>query len=167
MKFLHLIWSNLKRKKLRTSLTVLSIFVAFLLFGLLCSIKEAFTAGVSMAGADRLIVRHKVSLIMNLPQSYEARMRSIAGVKDVSHWTWFNGIYQNDSKNFFGTFPVDPEELLRVHHEILLPEDQKQAWLQKRTGAIIGKQLAERMKWKIGDRIPLVSPIWPRKGEGA
>jgi putative ABC transport system permease protein len=167
VKFFPLVWANLKRKKMRTLLTVLSIFVAFVLFGMLCAIKEAFSAGVSMADADRLIVRHKVSLIMNLPKSYEARMRSIAGVKDVSHWTWFNGIYQADSKNFFGTFPVDPEELLRVHTDILLPEDQKQAWLQKRTGAIIGKQLAERMKWKIGDRIPLISPIWPRKGDQA
>lgn len=167
MKFLSLVWSNLKRKKLRTALTLLSIFVAFLLYGLLCTIKEAFTAGVSMADADRLIVRHKVSLIMELPVSYQTRIAQIPGVNTVSHFTWFNGIYQNEPKNFFGSFPVDPEPFLAIFPEFSLPEDQKQAWLKTRTGAIIGQGLADRFKWKIGDRIPLVSPIWPRKGDGA
>src|SRR3954467_14696340 len=99
MKFFALVWSSLKRKKTRTILTLLSIFVAFILFGLLCTIKEAFTAGVTMAGADRLIVRHKVSLIMNLPVSYAARIQNLPGVDSVTHFTWFNGIYQNEPKN--------------------------------------------------------------------
>src|SRR5256714_6973893 len=167
MKFLYLVWSNLKRKKLRTSLTLLSILVAFLLFGLLCAIKEAFTGGVSAAGADRLVVRHKVSLIMTLPFTYRARMDQTPGVDLVSHATWFNGIYQNEPKNFFGTFPVDPQRLLAMFPEIVLPAEQKQAWLKTRTGAIVGRQLVDRFKWKIGDRVPLVSPIWPRKGDQA
>ncbi len=167
MKFLFLVWSNLKRKKLRTTLTVLSIFIAFVLYGLLCALKEAFTAGVTMAGADRLIVRHKVSLIMTLPVTYGARMERIAGVTSAVHWTWFNGVYQNEPKNFFGSFPVNPEPFLAMFPEYLLPDDQKQAWLKKRTGAIVGRTLAERFQWKIGDRVPLTSPIWPRKGEGA
>ncbi len=165
MKFLSLIWSNLKRKKLRTSLTLLSIFVAFVLFGLLCTLKEAFTAGVSMAGADRLIVRHKVSLIMTLPVTYAARMQQIPGVAATAHCTWFNGIYQNEPKNFFGSFPVDPAQFLAMFPEYLLPEDQQKAWLSRRTGAIVGRLLAERFHWKIGDRVPLTSPIWPRKGD--
>ena len=115
MKYLHLIWSNLKRRKLRTFLTLLSIFIAFVLFGLLCAIKEAFTAGVTMAGADRLIVRHRVSLIMNLPAAYQARMERIPGVDLAMHWTWFNGIYQNEPKNFFGTFPMKPEALFSMY----------------------------------------------------
>jgi putative ABC transport system permease protein len=167
MRFLSLIGSNLKRKKLRTSLTVLSIAVAFVLFGLLCALKEAFTAGVSMAGADRLIVRHKVSLIMTLPVSYETRIERIAGVAAAVHWTWFNGIYQNEPKNFFGSFPVNPEPFLTMHPEYLIPEDQVQQWLQTRTGAVVGRTLAERFDWKIGDRVPLMSPIWPREGEEA
>jgi putative ABC transport system permease protein len=168
MKFFSLIWSNLKRKKLRTALTLLSIFVAFMLYGLLCTIKEALTGGVTMAGADRLIVRHKVSLIMNLPVTYGDRMERIPGVASAVHFTWFNGIYQNEPKNFFGTFPIsDPESFLAMYPELLLPEEQKQVWLKTRTGAIIGRQLADRFKWKIGDRIPLVSPIWPREGDGA
>ncbi|HEY0550773.1 MAG TPA: ABC transporter permease, partial [Verrucomicrobiae bacterium] len=167
MKFLSLVWSNLKRKKLRTSLTTLSILVAFLLYGLLCTVKQAFTGGIDMAGADRLIVRHKVSLIMTLPVTYKERMERLPGVDSAVHMTWFNGIYQNEPKNFFGSFPTDPEKLLSIYPEIVLPEEQKQAWLKTRTGAIVGRQLVERFKWKIGDRIPLMSPIWPRKGDGA
>src|SRR6266446_3484380 len=136
MKFFSLVWSCLKRKKLRTILTLLSIFVAFVLYGLLCTIKEAFTAGVTMAGADRLIVRHKVSLIMTLPVAYKERMERIPGVGTVTHFTWFNGIYQNEPKNFFGTFPFELESFLRIYPEYRLPEDQKQAFLKTRNGAI-------------------------------
>ena len=167
MKFLYLVWSNIKRRKLRTSLTVLSIFVAFLLFGLLCTIKEAFTAGIDLAGADRIIVRHKVSLIMTLPVTYGPRMERIPGVTAATHCTWFNGIYQNEPKNFFASIPVEPEPFLAMYPEYLLPDDQRQAWLKTRTGAIAGRVLAERFKWKIGDRVPLTSPIWPRQGDGA
>lgn len=168
MKFLSLVWGNLRRKKLRTSLTLLSIFVAFVLFGLLCAIKEAFTAGVTMAGADRLVVRHKVSLIMTLPETYGPRMEQMPGVASAVHMTWFAGIYQNEPKNFFGSFPVsDPEKFLAMYPEFVLPEDQKQAWLKTRTGAVVGRALLERFQWKIGDRVPLTSPIWPREGEGA
>ena len=167
MKFLYLIWSNLKRKKLRTSLTLLSIFVAFVLFGLLCTIKEAFTSGITMAGADRLIVRHKVSLIMTLPVAYQTRMERIPGVASVVHFTWFNGIYQDEPKNFFGSFPTHPEALFAIYPELLVPDEQKQVWLKTRTGAIIGRSLEKRFKWKIGDRVSLKSPTWRRKGEGA
>src|SRR5262245_46838024 len=155
MKFLSLIWGNLKRKKTRTSLTLLSILVAFILYGMLCAIKEAFTAGIAMAGADRLIVRHKVSLIMTLPVTYEARMERIPGVASAVHLTWFNGIYQNEPKNFFGSFPTDPEEFLAMYPEFILPADQKTAWLTTRTGAIAGRALIDRFHWKLGDRLDL------------
>ena len=167
MKYFSLVWSSLKRKKSRTILTLLSIFVAFILYGLLCTVKEAFTAGVTMAGADRLIVRHKVSLIMALPVSYQARMQNIPGVDTVTHFTWFNGIYQNEPKNFFGSFPFELESFLKIYPEYTLPEDQKQAFLKTRNGAIAGRSLVNRFKWKIGDRISLVSPIWPNKSGGA
>ncbi len=159
MKFLGLVWSNLKRKKLRTALTVLSILVAFLLFGALCAIKAAFTAGVTLAGRDRLIVRHKVSIIQSLPQSYEQRIANVPGVDAVSGQSWFGGIYQ-DPKNFLATIPVDPEKHLNMYPEILLPAEQKQAWLKMRNGAIVGQVSADRFKWKIGDHVPLTSPIW-------
>src|SRR5437899_11143359 len=159
MKFLYLVWSNLKRKKLRTSLTLLSILVAFVLFGFLSAIKQALTGGVAMAGADRLIVRHKVSIIQLLPESYKARMERIPGVDLATHQTWFGGVYQ-DPKNFFMQNPVVPEEFLEMHPEMVLPADQKQNWLSTRTGAIVGRKTADRFHWKIGDKVPIQSPIW-------
>ena len=162
MKFLHLIWGNLMRKKLRTSLTLLSILVAFVLFGFLCAIRQALVGGVALAGADRLIVRHKVSLIQLLPESYQARMERIPGVAATSHQTWFGGIYQ-DPKNFFMQNPVVPEEFMKMFPEFILPPDQMKAWLATRTGAIVGRKTAERFHWKIGDKVPIMSPIWLRK----
>lgn len=162
MKFLHLIWGNLKRRKLRTSLTLLSILVAFVLYGLLCAIKQALIGGVELAGADRLVVRHKVSIIQLLPESYKARMERIPGVEIAVHQTWFGGVYQ-DPKNFFMQTPVVPEEFLSIHPELVLPAEQKQAWLKTRTGAIVGRNTADRFKWKIGDKIPIMSPIWGRR----
>jgi len=167
MKFLSLIWSNLKRRKLRTALTVLSIFVAFVLYGLLCTLNHAFTGQIAVAGVDRLVVMHRVSLIRQLPEAYKARMERIPGVASAVHFTWFNGIYKNEPKNFFASMPTEPEGFLAIFPEILLPEEQKQAWLRTRSGAIAGRSLANRFKWKIGDRIALVSPIWERKGDGA
>jgi putative ABC transport system permease protein len=166
MRFLPLLWSNLKRKKLRTVLTVLSILVAFILYGFLCAIKQALTGGVSLAGADRLVVRHKISIIMSLPESYTQRISRIPGVAAVSHQTWFGGIYQ-DPKNFFAMMPVEPEPFLKMFPEFILPEDQKEAWLRTRTGIIVGRATAERFKWEVGDRIPIQSPIWQRAGAGA
>lgn len=159
MKFFYLTWSNLKRKKLRTALTLLSIVVAFVLFGFLSAIKQALTGGVNIAGANRLIVRHKVSIIQLLPESYKARMARIPGVSLVTHQTWFGGIYQ-DPKNFFMQNPVMPEEFLKMYPEMILAPEQKQAWLQTRTGAIVGRKTAERFGWKIGDKIPIQSSIW-------
>jgi putative ABC transport system permease protein len=159
VKFLHLIWCNLRRKKLRTSLTLLSIVVAFVLFGFLSAIKQALVGGVAMAGADRLIVRQKVSIINLLPVSYEARMNRIPGVDFTTHQTWFGGIYQ-DPKNFFMQNPVEPENFLKMHPEIVLPPEQMKAWLATRTGAIVGRRTAERFHWKIGDKVPIQSTIW-------
>ncbi len=166
MKFLFLIWSNLKRKKLRTILTLLSVLVAFVLFSLLSALKLALAGGVVMADANRLIVRHRVSFIQPLPYAYMARMARIPGVSAISHTTWFGGIYQ-DPKNQFGTFPVEPHLFLPMNPEIILPESQKEAWLKTRTGAIVGRRLAERFKWKIGDRVPLTSPFVQSKSGGA
>ena len=162
MKFWHLIWSNLRRKKTRTVLTLLSIVVAFVLFGFLSAIKQALTGGVVLEGANRLIVRHKVSIIQMLPQSYQQRMERIPGVATATHQTWFGGIYQ-DPKNFFMQNPVIPEEFLDMHPEMVLTADQKQAWLKTRTGAVVGRKTAERFNWKIGDKVPIQSSIWSQK----
>jgi putative ABC transport system permease protein len=163
VKYAHLIWSNLKRKKLRTGLTVLCILVAFVLFGLLMAIKQALAGGVKMAGADRLIVRDKVSIIQLLPESYKARMERVPGVALATHQTWFGGIYQ-DPKNFFMQCPVIPDEFLSMHPEMILPPEQKQAWDNTRTGAVVGRKSAEKYHWKIGDKVPIQTSIFPRDG---
>ena len=160
MKFLPLVWAGLKRKKLRTALTFLSIFVAFMLFAFLGAMKEALNGGVSMAGQDRLITRHKVSMIQTLPESYKTRIQSVNGVSAVCHQTWFGGIYQDDPKKFFATMPVEPEAFLDMFPDYVLKDAEKQAWLTTRTGAIAGRMTADKYQWKVGDRIPIKSPIW-------
>ena len=165
MKHLWLIWSNLKRRKLRTGFTIAAIAIAFLLFGLLIAAKKAFTAGVEIAGQDRLIVQHKVSFIMSMPISYLQKIASVDVVEAVTHGTWMGGTYQ-DPKNVIGTFPVDPETYLKVYPEIQIPEDQKQAWLANRRGAAVGRLLAERYGWKVGDVIPIRSNIYRKKDGG-
>lgn len=164
MKFLPLIWSNLRRRKLRTLLTALSMGVAFVLYGYLSAIARALDAGVSVAGADRLMVRHRVSITQVLPQSYQARIARVPGVDAVTHGSWFGGIYQ-DPKNFFAQMAAVPEELLDVFPEYRLPEEQKRAWVATRTGAIAGRKLADKYGWKVGDRIPIQATIW-RKTDG-
>lgn len=162
MKFFPLIWSNLKRKKVRTLLTLLSILVAFILFGFLSAIKQALIGGVELAGANRLVVRHRVSLIQLLPESYKARMERIPGVAAATHQTWFGGVFKQEPKNFFMQNPVVPEEFLDMHPEFVLPAEQKKIWLQTRTGAIVGRKAADRFHWKIGDKVPIESAIWSK-----
>ncbi len=167
MKYLGLIWSNLKRKKLRTLLTVLSIMVAFLLFGYLAALRSAFNQGVEVAGLDRLVVRHKVSIIQLLPESYETKMERVAGVEDATFATWFGGQYQ-DPRNFFAKIPVRPDEFLEMFPEYVLSDEHRAAWRENRTGAIVGRSLADRFGWQIGDRIPIEPDIWRLKtSEGA
>jgi putative ABC transport system permease protein len=162
MRFAYLTWSNLMRKKLRTALTLFSILVALILFALLCSIKQALTGGVTMEGANRLIVQHKVSIIQLLPAAYKERMERIPGVALVSHQTWFGGRFDQQPKYFFMQNPVEPEAFLAVYPELLLPKEQKQKWLQTRTGAIVGRTTANQFHWKVGDKVPIFTSIWSK-----
>jgi putative ABC transport system permease protein len=165
MKFLPLLWSNLWRKKTRTIFTLLSIFVAFVLFGLLMTIRTAFTFGVDIAGLDRLVLIHKVSLIMPLPVSYLNRLRTTPGVELATHQSWFGGVYQ-DPSNFFAQIAVEPDPFLKIYPEFTLPPEQYAAWLADRQGVIVGVDLARRFGWKIGDRIPIQATIWqPKQGQ--
>lgn len=166
MKYLPLVWKNLWRRKVRTIFTLACIFIAFLLFGLLMTIRAAFSLGVELAGMDRLVLIHKVSLIMPLPVSYQGRLKAVEGVTDATHQSWFGGIYQ-DPSNFFAQIAVEPEPFLKMYPEFRLPADQQKAWLADRQGAIAGRDLADRFGWKVGDRIPLQGTIWrPRSGTG-
>ncbi len=165
MKFLPLVWRNLGRRKTRTVFTLLSIVVAFVLFGYLSAIDAAFSFGVEIVGADRLITIHKVSLIQLLPFRYQDRIAAIPGVKDVATSVWFGGMYQ-DPKNFIAQMAVEPERFLRVYPEFVVPEEQKLAWFADRTGCIVGRKTAERFGFEIGDRIPIQGTFY-RKSDGS
>ena len=162
MKFLPLIWMNVWRRKIRTTFTLLSVFIAFLLFGIVMTIRAAFGLGVDVAGLDRLVLINKIALIFPLPISYLARLQQTPGVERVTHQTWFNGAYQKPT-TVLTTMAVEPQSFLDIYNEIKLPPEQVAKWLTDRQGAIAGRDLANRYGWKIGDRIPLISPAWEPK----
>ena len=166
MKFLPLVWKSLWRRKIRTIFTLACIFIAFLLFGVLMTIRTAFSLGVELAGMDRLVLIHKVSLIMPLPVAYQARLATMDGVQVATHNSWFGGVYQ-DPANFFAQIAVEPEPFLEIYPEYVLTPEQRAAWLADRQGAIAGRDLAERFGWQVGDRIPIQATIWqPKSGTG-
>ena len=165
-KHLPLLWANLGRKKLRTGLTLASIIVAFLLFGLMQTLRVALTGSPELAGVDRLVTIHKVAIIQPLPESYLTRIRGVEGVKVACSHDWFGGIYQND-RNQLAVIAVDVPTFFQVYNEYSLPPEQKAAWEQDRTAAIVGSAVAERFGWKIGDTVPMRSNIWTHKNDGS
>jgi putative ABC transport system permease protein len=162
MKYLYLVWKNAWRKKIRTTLTVLSVFIAFLLFSLLSAINYAFTGGADLADAERLVVIEKISLINPLPISYMNRIAATDGVAAVVHQSWFGGYYQ-DPRNQFAQFPTDPYPYFAMYPELEMPAEQLEAWAKNRTGVVVGKDLADQYGWKVGDRIPIITTIWTQK----
>jgi len=154
MKFLPLILRNLRRRPVRTSLTFLAVMVSFLLFGVLMILRLAFTMGVEVAGADRLMMTNKMSIIQPLPLSYLDKIKTTPGVSLVSYSSWFGGIYQDPKNNVF-QFAVEPVSYMAMYPEFKLPPEQMKAWLADRQGCIVGKDLAARFNWKVGDKIPI------------
>ncbi len=166
MRLAHLIVAELGRRKVRTALTIGSIVVAFFLFGLLGAVARAFTLGIDLSGADRLIMINKISLIQPLPIAYLSKIQATEGVAAVTHSSWFGGSYQ-DPKNFFGKFPVVPDEYFAMYADLMeAPPEAIERWKKTRDGVMIGSSLAERFGWKVGDRVPIIPDIWPRKGGG-
>lgn len=162
MTSLHLIRKNLGRKKTRTLLTVLSIMVAFILFTMLNALNRAYTLGLDLAGADRLITMHKVSFIQPMPLSYVNRIAAIDGVADVAHQTWFGAYYQ-EPRAQFGLFPTELETLPDVYPEYKVPEDQWQTLLQTRIGLMVGQAMMDANGWELGQQLPLGSTIYPQQ----
>ena len=149
---------------MRTLLTIGSVAIAFLLYGMLEAFRHALLGGVEMAGADRLMTMHKVSFIQPLPRSYLNRIRGIDGVRVAVSMGWFGGYYQN-ARNVIVVQVVDHETMLDVYPEIMVSARERQAWLGERTGALVGRALASANDWKIGDHIPMRSNIY-RKADG-
>jgi putative ABC transport system permease protein len=160
MKFLPLLAANLLRRKVRTILTLGSFAVALFLFCLLVTIRAAFNQGVEAAGADRMLVINKVSMIQPLPIAYRDRVLRVPGVKEATYANWFGGVYQ-DEKNFFPQFAVDAGTYREIYNEFLVPPDQWQAFLADKQGAVVGKSTADRFGWKVGDRVPIKGAIYP------
>jgi putative ABC transport system permease protein len=162
MKYLHLIWAALFRSKTRTLLTLLSVIAAFLLFGMLDSVRVAFNSGGDVTGANRMVTASRLSLTQMLPYSLDTQIKAVPGVRKASFAAWFGGIYQ-DPKNFFPNFSVGPG-YLDLYPEFKLSAEQRRAWEADRTGALVGETLAKKYGWKVGDSIPLQATIFPTKG---
>lgn len=161
MKYLHLIWAALLRRKARTIFTVLSVLAAFLLFGLLDSVRVTFAdAGKNMSGLNRLVTVSKTSSDQ-LPKRFLQDIQSVTGVKEVAYAVWFGGIYQ-DPKNAFPDLAVS-DDYFDLYPEITLPPAQLKAFQSTRIGAVVGAKLAKKYHWKIGDRIPLQATAYPKK----
>jgi putative ABC transport system permease protein len=157
--------ANLFRKKTRTTLTVLSVIAAFLLFGLLQSVNHIFNAGPDFLGATRLITQARVSFTQPLPLSIMPKLESVPGVDRVTQSQWFGGVWQENTPLF--VFAVDPERQHDVYPEWVMPDAQWKAFEQTRTGMIAGRLLAEKYGWKIGQKIPISSNIYPQKANGS
>jgi len=160
MKFAPLLLKHLRKNWIRTLSTVLALSVCILLFCTLHTVVEAVEFGLHAGNTQRLVTRHYVSLVFNLPLNYKQKVEAVPGVKEVVMNWWFGGIYR-DPKNFFANFATEPQAFLDIYPEIQLPEDQKQAWLHDRRGAIVGRKLAQRFGWNVGDTFELESSIPP------
>lgn len=161
MKYFAFIWASLFRKKTRTVLTLLSIVVAFLLFGLLQAVNQAFNSGAESAQADRMITNSKYSIIDMLPVADQRQIGAIPGVQAVAFASWFGGSY-HDKPARFAVFPVVPDEYLKIAPELKMSAQTLAAWKTSRTGAVIGEALAKQMHWKVGDKVPIQADIWPQ-----
>jgi len=160
MFILKLLFKNAFRHKLRAWLTVLSVAIAILAFGMLRAFIGAWYAGVEQSSATRLVTRNAVSLIFPLPLSYKDKIRQVEGVSTVSWGNWFGGIYV-DEKNFFANFAVEPRSYLELYPEYLFGDSEKTAFLRDRKGFAAGRKLAARFGWKIGDQVTLRGTIFP------
>src|ERR1051326_1495371 len=154
MKFIGLVLKSARRSKRRTALTMLSVAIAVFLFSALRAVLDGFDAVSAASSSTRIITINATSMIFNMPTGYLETIRNTPGVKDVTYANWFGGIYK-DPKNFFGNFGVDAEAYFRIYPEIILTPDQKKAFLEDRTGCIVGDGLASTYGWKLGDKITL------------
>ncbi len=164
MFLLKLLLRNAFRHRLRTLLTVLGITVAILAFGLLQTVVTAWYAGVNNSSSTRLVTRNAVSLVFSLPIAYQERIRRIEGVSAVSYANWFGGVYITE-KNFFPNFAIDAKSYLDLYPEFVLKPEEKRDFQRDRKGCVVGRKLAERFGWKLGDSVPLRGTIFPGNWE--
>ena len=162
IKLLPLVFANLGRKKTRTTLTLLSLMMAFMLFGLLQSVSALFSSGADMVGTQRLITQARVSFTTPLPLSLLSRLDATDGVEQVTWMQWF-GAYWKEPKNFMAAFAIPPDRYFEVYPEWVVEADQLEAFKRNRTGVLVGNKLMERFGWEVGQRVPINSNIWPQQ----
>ena len=163
-RYLPFVLRNCWRNRRRTSLTVISMGVSMCLLGVMMSMYYAFYfSDPTPEQALRLVTRNRVSLTFPIPQFYRERIRQVPGVREVMISQWYGGVYKDsrDPKNFFARFAVEPEKLFRIYGELRIPEDQKRAFLRERTACVIGRDLADKFNFHLGDRITLTGDIFP------
>jgi putative ABC transport system permease protein len=160
MKYLPLVLANLGRHKIRTTLTILSVLAALFLFASLRSVLTTLRTNSQFGGARRLVTLNATGLVFTMPVSYANKIKSLRGVHSVSWANWFGGRY-GDNKAFFGQFAVDPESYLAMYPEVVMPAEQKEAFIRERTAAIVGARLVERFGWKLGQDVTLQGTIFP------
>lgn len=165
VKYLPLLWANLTRHKTRLVFTLLSVIFAFLLFGMLVAVRQAFTLGANYAGANRLLTMSAVSLTVSLPIGYANRIARVKGVERVDPQDWVGGYYQNPRNPIFA-MAVRTHDFFKVYPEYSIPAAEKQAWLADKRGVIVGAALAKAYGWKVGQQVPLRSNIWRDKHGG-
>ena len=153
--------ANLMRKKTRTVLTLLSIVMAFLLFGLLQAVNVLFSAGSDFVGATRLVTQARVSFTQSLPMRLLPQIESVPGVEQVMWQQWFGAVWQENTQLVF--LAADPLRLRAVYPEYVMPDAQWKAFAETRTSMIVGRNLADKYGWKIGDKVPISSNIFPQK----
>lgn len=157
----RLILRNAGRHKLRTLLTVLGMAVTIIAFGVIRTLIDAYYRTADVIPPDRLVTRHAVSFIFELPISYYEKIKQVEGVESVCYGCWFGGTYQDDPKNFFASYAIGPENYLDVYSECIIPEDQKADFYAHRNSAVAGAQLVNRFNWQLGDIIHLTGQIYP------
>ena len=163
MNDLTLIRKNLFRKKLRAGLMIVSILVAFAIFGVLASFERALNAGQEIAAADRLVVVNRINFTQPLPIAYYNRVRAVDGVREVTHANWFGGYYQ-DPKNLLVALAVEPQSYMDLFAgELDIAPEARQAFVRERTAAVVGDAMARKWGWKVGDHVPISSNIFSQK----
>jgi len=165
LRWLPIVWANMRRRKLRLVFTFVSILLAFLMFAMLDALRTSLAGVVNVVGADRVLVQSKVSMVVALPRAHYEKIRALPGVKAAAPFNWFGGMYK-DAKRPIQMQATDPDEFLRVYPDVTLTPAEITAWKQNRQGMIVGEVLARNNGWKIGDRVPIRSQIW-RKLDGS
>jgi len=155
----YLIRKNLTRNKLRLFLNSFAIFIAFMLFGMLATLKAVFDAGVAYSADDRLMTVNKINFTQTLPLAYVNKIRAVDGVVAASNASWFGGYYQDPWQQVV-TFVVDPKRYLQVYDELLISDAERESWFNNRIGVLVGEQLAQTRGWQVGDRLPISSSIF-------